>query len=96
MFKRYNCVFKNCKCNDFERHCNNLCKFCNHADVWHSRYQQPPCDDYLSFISPRMPARTPVYEKKYLIEIFEPTVPPLPSDSEDEIIYCNAIEILPV
>ena len=36
MFKRYNCLFKNCKCNGFERHCNNLCKSCKHADVWHS------------------------------------------------------------
>ena len=27
--------------------------------------------------------------------IFEPTVPPLP-ESDDDIIYCDAVEILPV
>tara|TARA_Y100001970_G_C14049136_1_gene757950 strand:- start:439 stop:567 length:129 start_codon:yes stop_codon:yes gene_type:complete len=41
-------------------------------------------------------ARKPYYIKKNIkIHIFEPTVPPLP-ESDDEIIYCEAIEVLPV
>lgn len=34
-------------------------------------------------------------KKRFIIEIFEPSVPPLP-DSDNEIEYCSAIEILPV
>ena len=96
MKKRYHCEFKNCKCNKFILHCNGLCLKCNHANIWHSLKEKPPTDGYLSFISPRLSARTPIYEKKYLnIEIFLPKVPPLP-DSDCEIEYCDAIEILPV
>jgi hypothetical protein len=41
-------------------------------------------------------ARKPIYERKNLfVRIFEPTVPDLP-ESDNEIIYCEAIEILPV
>ena len=36
MVKRFNCEFKNCKCNKFILHCNSLCLNCNHANVWHS------------------------------------------------------------
>jgi len=94
MRKRYHCEFKKCDCNKFILHCNGLCLRCNHANIWHSLKEKPPTDSYLSFISPRLPARTPIYEKKYLnIEIFLPKVPPLP---DSEIEYCDAIEILPV
>tara|TARA_B110000879_G_C11167154_1_gene511836 strand:+ start:2845 stop:2988 length:144 start_codon:yes stop_codon:yes gene_type:complete len=47
-------------------------------------------------MSPRQSARKPIYKKINIIEIFEPQVPPLPSDSEDDIVYCTDIEILPV
>ena len=63
MVKRYNCEFKNCKCNKFILHCNSLCLNCNRTNVWHSLKEKPPTDSYLSFISPRLPARTPIYEK---------------------------------
>ena len=93
---RYHCTFKNCDCNYYIKRNNHRCLRCNHGDVWHSRKETPPTDSYLSFISPRLSARTPIYEKKYLnIELFLPKVPPLP-ESDSEIEYCEAIEILPV
>ena len=96
MVKRFHCEFKNCNCNKFKLHCNNLCFNCNHANVWHSKKSKPPNDYYLAFQSPREMARKPIYEKKYFsVHIFEPTVPPLP-ESDDEIIYCEATEVLPV
>ena len=96
MRKRHHCEFKNCKCNKFILHCNGLCLMCNHANIWHSKKSKPPCDEYLAFQSPREMARKPYYIKKNIkIQIFEPTVPPLP-ESDDEIIYCEAIEVLPV
>ena len=93
---RYHCEFKDCKCYKFKLHCNNLCFYCKHSNIWHSRKQKPPTDEYLAFQSPRSPARKPMYEKKYIqVAIFVPTVPPLP-DSDNEIIYCETIEVLPV
>ena len=95
MTKRYHCEFKNCNCNKFKLNCIGLCD-CKHGKVWHSLREKPPCNSYLSFVSSRLPARTPIYEKKYLnIEIFLPEVPPLP-ESDSEIEYCEAIEVLPV
>jgi len=96
MVKRFHCEFKNCNCNKFKLHCNKLCFNCNHANVWHSKKSKPPSDYYLAFQSPREMARKPIYERKNLfVRIFEPTVPALP-ESDNEIIYCEAIEILPV
>ena len=95
MTKRYRCQFNNCNCQHFNLYCNNLCYNCNHANVWHSRNKPPPSDGYLSFVSNRSCARKPEYEKRFIIEIFEPCVPPLP-DSDNEIEYCSAIEVLPV
>jgi len=103
MVRRFHCEFKNCSCNKFKLHCNkfklhcnNLCFNCNHANVWHSKKSKPPSDYYLAFQSPREMARKPIYERKNLfVRIFEPTVPDLP-ESDNEIIYCEAIEILPV
>ena len=93
---RFHCTFNNCDCNYYIKKNNHRCLRCNHGDVWHSLKEKPPTDSYLSFLSPRLPARTPIYEKKYLnIEIFLPKVPPLP-DSDSEIEYCQAIEVLPV
>jgi len=46
-------------------------------------------------VSSRSSARKPKYEKRNIIEIFEPQVPPLP-ESDDDIIYCTDIEVLPV
>ena len=96
MVRRFHCEFKNCSCNKFNLHCNNLCFNCGHANIWHSKKNKPPTDEYLSFQSPRLMARKPIYERKHLIlHIFEPTVPPLP-ESDDDLIYCEAVEILPV
>ena len=95
MPKRYKCEFNNCQCTHFSIYYNNLCFNCNHANIWHSRKEPPPPDDYLSFVSTRSCARKPKYEKRFIIEIFEPQVPPLP-DSDNELIYCSAVEILPV
>ena len=92
---RFNCEFKDCNCNKFSLHCNNLCLYCNHANIWHSKNQKPPNDDYLSFVSPRLSAHKPIYLRKYLSTIFMPEVPPLP-DSDEDIPYCECIEILPV
>ena len=93
---RYHCQFKKCKCHKFKLHCNNLCLYCHHANVWHSRNERPPCDSYLSFVSPRESARKPIYEKKHIqIAIFMPTVPELP-ESDEDIPMCYAYELLPV
>lgn len=93
---RYHCEFKNCECNKYILHCNCLCSKCGHSNIWHSRKEAPPRDSYLSFLSERLPARTPIYEKKYFnIAIFLPEVPPLP-ESDNEVEYCEAIEVLPV
>ena len=96
MPRRYKCEFKTCFCTKFILHCNNLCFHCKHANIWHSLKEKPPSDSYLSFVSPRQSARKPIYKRRNIIEIFEPRVPPLPSDSEDDIVYCTDIEILPV
>ncbi len=96
MPKRYYCMFKDCQCNQFHSN-NSICNDCHHGAVWHSLNQPPPSDDYLSFVSPRLPARTPFYERKNLyVNIFLPSVPPLPSDSDEDMIFCEAIEVLPV
>lgn len=95
--KRYHCEFRNCLCNKYISNCNNLCSSCNHSKVWHSLKSRPPSDSYLSFLSPRLPARTPIYERKTIvIQIFEPEVPPLPDLSDDEIPYCTDVVALPV
>ena len=94
MTKRYRCQFNNCNCLHFNLFNNNLCLNCNHANVWHSRYKPPSSDGYLSFVSSRSFARKPEYEKRYIIEILEPSVPPLP-ESDNELEYCSANEILP-
>ena len=55
-----------------------------------------PTDSYLSFISSRLPARRPIYVNKNIkISMFIPEVPPLP-ESDDELTYCKAVEVLPV
>jgi len=93
---RFHCEFKTCKCNKFMLHCNNLCLYCGHAHIWHSKKQKPPTDEYLAFESTRPAARTPTYEKKNMqVAVFVPTAPPLPV-SDDDVVYCEAIEILPV
>lgn len=93
---RYHCVFKSCNCNKFKQHCNNLCFYCNHANIWHSKKEKPPNDEYLAFFSTREFARKPIYKKEYFqVAIFVPTVPELPETDED-IPYCEAYEILPV
>ena len=94
MPKRYKCEFKNCFCTKFTLYSNNLCFHCKHANIWHSRIK-PPSDSFLSFVSSRSSARKPKYAKRNIIEIFEPQVPPLP-ESDDDIIYCTDIEVLPV
>lgn len=99
---RFNCEFKNCKCRKYHKHSlcrieliNNICLNCNHANIWHSRIESPPNDNYLSFVSPRLSARKPIYIKKYIPIVFVLEVPPIP-DSDEEIPYCECIEILPV
>jgi hypothetical protein len=75
-------------------HRNNLCLYCGHAHIWHSKKQKPPTDEYLAFNSTRPAARTPKYEKKNIgIGILVPTQPEL---RESNVVYCDAIEILPV
>lgn len=87
MPKRYHCVFRNCFCTNFRLHCNNLCFYCNHANIWHSRKEKPPSEDQLAFISTRKAAWRPEYERVFIsIEI------PI----AEEIVYCTDIDILPV
>jgi len=75
-------------------HCDNLCLYCGHAHIWHSKKQKPPTDEYLAFNSTRPAARTPTYEKKNIgIGILVPKQPEL---RESNVVYCDAIEILPV
>ena len=91
---RFHCEFKTCKCNKFMLHCDNLCLYCGHAHIWHSKKQKPPTDEYLAFNSTRPAARTPKYEKKNIgIGILVPKQPEL---RESNVVYCDAIEILPV
>ena len=91
---RFHYEFKTCKCNKFMLHRNNLCLYCGHAHIWHSKKQKPPTDEYLAFNSTRPAARTPKYEKKNIgIGILVPTQPEL---RESNVVYCDAIEILPV
>ena len=96
MSRRYHCTFKNCDCMYYIKRNNHRCLKCNHGDVWHSLREPPPSDDYLSFVSPRRFARKPQYERRHIITIFEPEVPPLPLSSDDELPYCVNVEILPV
>jgi hypothetical protein len=96
MVRRFHCEFKSCNCNKFVVDCSNLCLNCKHANIWHSKKSKPPNDFYLALQSPREMARKPIYyRQKIFVDIFEPTVPPLP-ENDNEIIYCEAIEILPV
>jgi hypothetical protein len=96
MPKRYHCEYKTCTCDKFALHWNSLCFCCGHAKIWHARTSKPPTDEYLLFVSSRPPARRPIYEKKNIIvQVFLPSVPPLP-ESDDELIYCEAVEVLPV
>ena len=56
--------------------------------------KNPPTDEYLAFNSTRPAARTPIYEKKNIgIGILVPKQPEL---RESNVVYCDAIEILPV
>ena len=95
MPKRYHCEFKDCNCHSYSNFIGNICKICKHGKIWHSRTELPPSDSYLAFLSPRLPARTPIYIRKRIIKVFEPEVPPLPDSSDDEL-FCEAIEVLPV
>ena len=96
MKKRYHCEFKECECEQFKGDCNNLCIYCKHANIWHSLISKQVDYGDLSFVSPRLAARTPIYVKKYIkIAVFIPEVPPLP-ESDDELLYCKALEVLPV
>jgi len=91
---RFHCEFKTCKCNKFKLHCDNLCFYCGHGNIWHSKKQKPPTDEFLAFNSTRKPARTPIYEKKNIcIGILMPMHLELP---ESNVVYCDAIEMLPV
>jgi hypothetical protein len=95
--KRYHCEFRDCSCAKYKLHCNGLCLYCSHSKIWHSNKKKPPTDSYLSFVSPRQVARTPIYERKNIvITIFEPEVPPLPDSSDDELVYCSEVIALPV
>ena len=94
MSTRYHCEYSNCNCMFYIKRNNHRCLKCNHGDVWHSLKEPPPNDDYLSFVSPRKFARRPYYKRHHIINIFEPQVPPLPSD--DDIPFCTHVEILPV
>ena len=96
MNTRYHCTFKNCDCGFYIKRNNHRCLRCNHGDVWHSLREPPPSDDYLSFVSPRRFARRPSYERRHIINIFEPQVPPLPESSDEDLPYCTGVEILPV
>ena len=91
---RFHCEFKTCKCNKFMLHRNNLCLLCGHAHIWHSKKQKPPTDEYLAFNSTRQAARTPTYEKKNIsigVLISEPQ-----EIQQENVVYCEAIEVLPV
>ena len=91
---RFHCEFKTCKCNKFILHCNNLCLLCGHAHIWHSKKQKPPTDEYLAFKSIRQAARTPTYEKKNIsIGIL---IPEPQEIQQENVVYCEAIEVLPV
>lgn len=96
MTTRHECTFKNCDCSYYIKRNNHRCLTCDHGDVWHSLRQPAPSDDYLSFVSPRRFARRPCYERRHIINIFEPEVPSLPESSDEDLPYCTAIEILPV
>tara|TARA_B100000780_G_C21124191_1_gene455736 strand:- start:1978 stop:2172 length:195 start_codon:yes stop_codon:yes gene_type:complete len=62
-----------------------------------NRYQHgPPTDSYLSFVSPRKPARTPIYINPVTIIFIPEAVPIDPSNIDENIIYCESFEILPV
>ena len=97
MRKRFHCEFKKCRCNSFILHCNNRCFVCSHANIWHSKKSKPPTDEYLSFVSSRLSARKPEYTSVSPIQIavFIPEVPVLP-ESDDDYIYCECIEQLPI
>ena len=99
---RYNCEFNNCNCRKYKKqiysinNCSNkICLNCKHAKLWHSKKDKPPNDFYLSFVSPRAFARKPVYERINIPIIFIPDAPQI-IDSDEELPYCECIEILPV
>ncbi len=87
---RFHCEFKTCKCNKFSLDCNTLCALCGHGHIWHSKKQKT--DVFLAFNSTRKPARTPKYEKKNIsIGILVPN-----SQELHNVVYCKAVEMLPV
>ena len=98
MSKRYHCEFNNCYCRQYILHCSNKCFECNHANIWHSSKSKPPSDSYLSFVSPRLSAHVPSYTHNSPIQIavFVPEVPSIPDDSDNVIIYCKTLELLPI
>ena len=85
MTKRYHCEFKNCFCTKY-KHNKNLCLNCNHANIWHSRKKKVPFNYKNCFVSPRMPARTPIYET-VCVAIEIPVA---------KVLYCCAVDELPV
>ena len=97
MKKRYNCEFKNCYCHKFINNNNNLCQNCNHSKIWHAKKTKPPSDDYLSFTSPRKPARSGRYTYLFFpvsIGIFIPEAVAVPV--EECVEYCTNFDSLPI
>jgi hypothetical protein len=87
---RHHCEFINCTCAKFIKQRNNIC-LCKHANIWHATKSR---NHDTTFDSTRPPARTPVYKtRNRKVSVFLPIVPPLP---EPDIIYCEAVEVLPV
>ena len=91
---RFHCEFKTCKCCKFKLHYNNLCFYCGHANIWHSKKEKKTKQDCFAFESTRPNARIPKYEKQNIsIGILIPISQEL---IEDNFIYCECIEMLPV
>jgi len=86
---RFNCEFSTCKCREFIRHRNKLCRECDHARLWHSKTSSD------AYLSPRKPAHSPIYVHSQHPRIFTPIqvavfVP------EAIVVYCDTIENLPI
>ena len=96
MSKRYHCEFRDCKCNKYILHCNNLCYVCQHSKIWHSKKCKPPTDEYLSFYSTRESARQPTYSYVCPLQIaaFIPEAEAVPVVENAN--YCQNIDLLPI
>ena len=93
---RYNCEFKNCKCQAYNCNKKRICK-CKHGKTWHNRKNMIQSEDsYLSFVSPRQMARKPTYI--YGITIFTPIVEAVPivEGILECDIFCPQVIDLPV